>query len=147
MICGHGQVTFLISTLDKVVQADGQAQVVEAALLLQNGFEQLRNKEDPRKRADLLRYIEKMEEPLMTAVIRIFYLYSSLLNVADEAHSHRRRREEVWASRNARPLWPASFDHTLRLFKEANVGAEDLQALLNRIEVQSKNNSLAKIMC
>jgi len=128
------QVTFLISTLDKVVQADGQAQVVEAALLLQNGFEQLRNKEDPRKRADLLRYIEKMEEPLMTAVIRIFYLYSSLLNVADEAHSHRRRREEVWASRNARPLWPASFDHTLRLFKEANVGAEDLQALLNRIE-------------
>jgi phosphoenolpyruvate carboxylase len=83
----------------------------------------------------------------MTAVIRIFYLYSSLLNVADEAHSHRRRREEVWASRNARPLWPASFDHTLRLFKEANVGAEDLQALLNRIEVKSKNNSLAKIMC
>jgi phosphoenolpyruvate carboxylase len=147
MIRGHGQVTFLISTLDKVVQADGQAQVVEAALLLQNGFEQLRNKEDPRKRADLLRYIEKMEEPLMTAVIRIFYLYSSLLNVADEAHSHRRRREEVWASRNARPLWPASFDHTLRLFKEANVGAEDLQALLNRIEVKSKNNSLAKIMC
>jgi hypothetical protein len=59
------QVTFLISTLDKVVQADGQAQVVEAALLLQNGFEQLRNKEDPRKRADLLRYIEKMEEPLV----------------------------------------------------------------------------------
>lgn len=54
---------------------------------------------------------------------------------------------QVWASRNARPLWPASFDHTLRLFKEANVGAEDLQALLNRIEVQSKNNSLAKIMC
>ncbi len=30
MIRGHGQVTFLISTLDKVVQADGQAQVVEA---------------------------------------------------------------------------------------------------------------------
>jgi hypothetical protein len=117
MIRGHGQVTFLISTLDKVVQADGQAQVVEAALLLQNGFEQLRNKEDPRKRADLLRYIEKMEEPL------------------------------VWASRNARPLCPASFDHTLRLFKEANVGAEDPQALLNKIEVKSKNNSLAKIMC
>jgi uncharacterized tellurite resistance protein B-like protein len=30
MIRGHGQVSFLISTLDKVVQADGQAQVVEA---------------------------------------------------------------------------------------------------------------------
>jgi hypothetical protein len=54
---------------------------------------------------------------------------------------------QVWASRNARPLWPASFDHTVRLFKEANVGAEDLQALLNKIEVKSKNNSLAKIMC
>lgn len=31
----------------------------------------------------------------MTAVIRLFYLYSSLLNVADEAHSHRLRREQV----------------------------------------------------
>lgn len=31
----------------------------------------------------------------MTAVVRLFYLYSSLLNVADEAHSHRQRREMV----------------------------------------------------
>jgi hypothetical protein len=54
---------------------------------------------------------------------------------------------QVWATRNARPLWPASFDHTLHLFKEANVDAKDLQALLNKIEVKSKNNSLAKIMC
>jgi len=54
---------------------------------------------------------------------------------------------QVWATRNARPLWPASFDHTLHLFKEANVDAEDLQALLNKIEVKSENNSLAKIMC
>jgi hypothetical protein len=54
---------------------------------------------------------------------------------------------QLSATRNARALWPASFDHTLRLFEEANVGAEDLQALLNRIEVKSKNNSLAKLMC
>jgi hypothetical protein len=54
---------------------------------------------------------------------------------------------QVWATKNARPLWPTSFNHTLHLFKEANVDGEDLQALLNNIEVKSKNNSLAKIMC
>jgi len=54
---------------------------------------------------------------------------------------------QVWATINAKPLCPASFDHTLHLFQEANVDAEALQALLNNIEVKSKNNSLAKIMC
>jgi hypothetical protein len=37
--------------------------------------------------------------------------------------------------------------HLTTTAKEANVDAEDLQALLNNIEVKSKNNSLAKIMC
>jgi len=50
------------------------------------------------------------------------------------AAPHLTTTAKVWATRNARPLWPASFDHTLHLFKEANVDAEDLQALLNKIE-------------
>lgn len=128
------QVTFLTQTLNKAVRGDGREDVLEAAYFLQSGFEELRQKEDPRKRADLLRYIENMEPSKITAVIRLFYLYSSLLNVADEAHSHRVRREQVWASRNATPLWYASFDHTLRAFKKENVGATELQELFNRTE-------------
>ncbi|KAG0630638.1 hypothetical protein M758_1G193600 [Ceratodon purpureus] len=128
------QVAFLTQTLNKAVRGDGKEDVLEAAYFLQSGFEGLRLKEDPRKRADLLRYIEKMDEKTITAVIRLFYLYSSLLNVADEAHSHRLRRELVWASRNATPLWYASFDHSLRAFKKENVGAAELQELLNRTE-------------
>lgn len=31
----------------------------------------------------------------MTGVVRLFYFYSSLLNIADEAHAHRKRREQV----------------------------------------------------
>lgn len=33
----------------------------------------------------------------MTGVVRLFYFYSSLLNIADEAHAHRKRREQVRA--------------------------------------------------
>lgn len=44
---------------------------------------------------------------------------------------------QVWASRNATPLWYASFDHTLRAFKKENVGATELQELFNRTEVRS----------
>ncbi|KAL3690522.1 hypothetical protein R1sor_016831 [Riccia sorocarpa] len=128
------QVTFLCSALDKVITQHGNKDVIEAAELLQRGFEDLKVHEDPRKRADLLRYIDNMDKSLITAVIRVFYLYSSLLNVADEAHSHRNRREQVWASQNATPLWYASFDQTLRLFKKAGVGPRELQSLLNRTE-------------
>ncbi|CAM6091089.1 unnamed protein product [Calypogeia fissa] len=128
------QVSFLCSALDKVVKEHGSADVVEAAYFLQSGIESLKLSEDPRKRADLLRYIDNMEQPTITAVIRIFYLYASLLNVADEAHSHRQRREQVWASQHATPLWYASFDHSLRLFKKAGVSPKELQELLDRTE-------------
>lgn len=43
---------------------------------------------------------------------------------------------QVWASRNATPLWHASFDHTFRSFKKENVGAAELQELFNRTEVR-----------
>lgn len=48
----------------------------------------------------------------------------------------RRSPVQVWASRNATPLWYASFDHTLRLFKKAGVSADELQELLDRTEVR-----------
>lgn len=47
---------------------------------------------------------------------------------------------QVWASRNATPLWYASFDHTLRQFKEKNVTGAELQDLLNSMEVRCLQN-------
>lgn len=70
----------------------------------------------------------------LTAVVRVLYIYSSLLNVADEAHKHRLRREEIWLSRGATPTWEGSFEGTLRDFRKADVGPKELQLLLNRME-------------
>eukprot|EP00850_Spirogloea_muscicola_P022796 SM000312S11989 [mRNA] locus=s312:20749:29613:+ [translate_table: standard] len=128
------QISFLTSRLEKVVEEYGESRILEAANTLQRGFEALRDKEDPRKRAELLRYIDNMDEPTLNGVIRLYYVYSSLLNVADEAHAHRTRREQVWASQSATPLWYASFDHTLRLFRSLDVPPRELQLLLNRLE-------------
>eukprot|EP00850_Spirogloea_muscicola_P015912 SM000126S26288 [mRNA] locus=s126:9904:18596:+ [translate_table: standard] len=128
------QISFLTSRLEKVVEDYGESRIVEAANTLQRGFEALRDKEDPRKRAELLRYIDNMDEPTLNGVIRLYYVYSSLLNVADEAHAHRTRREQVLASQSATPLWYASFDHTLRLFRSLDVPPKELQLLLNRLE-------------
>lgn len=124
----------MLELMEKVVAAYGDSAVVESAKFLQNGFKALRDKENPRKRAELLRYIEKMDVSTITGVVRLYYLYSSLLNVVDEAHAHRKRREQVWASRSATPLWYASFDHTFRTFRKADVGPQELQKLLNKIE-------------
>lgn len=55
----------------------------------------------------------------MTAVIRLFYLYSSLINVADEAHSHRLRREQV-SSWNVLSSWSCTtLDDALAYYESA----------------------------
>jgi hypothetical protein len=61
------QVNFLIATLDKVVIKHAGTEVHEAVQYLIRGFDSLREKEDIRKRAELLRYITNMDVSMVSA--------------------------------------------------------------------------------
>lgn len=57
------------------------------ATLLQKGFNELRQREDPRKRAELLRYIEKMDQKKVSALLCLMYSDVSTCEI-DEVNRH-----------------------------------------------------------
>ena len=100
---------------------------------LRNGFISLHERENPRKRARLMRLINGLDPQTLTHVVRAFSTYFSLINIVEEAFQHRQRRRRV---RAGGALWTGSFDETLRWFKNEGVSAAELQLLLDRLHYQ-----------
>mmetsp|Transcript_13609 Transcript_13609/g.49473 ORF Transcript_13609/g.49473 Transcript_13609/m.49473 type:complete len:1216 (+) Transcript_13609:260-3907(+) len=127
------KVKVIMGVFDKVIVRHAGKEIFDTVMELKNGFAALRKKEDPRKRAKLLRMCETMPYDTLVNVIRAFNIYSQLLGSVTDAHKDFVRREQVKASDTATPSWPASFDHTFRDLKSRGVDQEQLQKLLNSI--------------
>jgi phosphoenolpyruvate carboxylase len=123
-------VKFLGQLLGEVLHAQIGGQVYKAVETLRSGFVALHKQEDPKRRARLMRLIDKLDPEMLTHVVRAFSVFFSLANIAEELHQHRLRRRWV---REGGPLWRGSFDETLRWFHDQGVPAEDLQKLLDRL--------------
>ena len=115
--------------LGNVLRAQEGGQVLAAVETLRKGFIRLRGEDNPRLRARLVKIIADMDPQLVTHVVRAFHLYFGLVNIAEQAFSHRQRRRELSAGG---PLWLGSFDHTLREFRHQGIAAEQLQILLDQ---------------
>ncbi len=116
--------------LGGVLRAQAGGRVYRAVEVLRKGFIALHKQEDPRKRARLMRVIERLDPEMLTHVVRAFSIFFSLVNIAEEVYHHHQRRRQV---RAGGPLWRGSFDETLRWFKAQDVSAEELQQLLDRL--------------
>ena len=126
----RGRVKFFGQLLGKVLHAQTGGQVYKAVETLRRGFVALHKREDPKRRARLMRLIDKLDPDMLTHVVRAFSVFFSLANTAEELFHHRLRRRRV---RQGGPLWRGSFDETLRWFHAQDVPAEDLQKLLDRL--------------
>jgi phosphoenolpyruvate carboxylase len=126
----RGRVKFFGQLLGKVLHAQTGGQVYKAVETLRRGFLVLHKQEDPKRRARLMRLIDKLDPDMLTHVVRAFSVFFSLANTAEELFHHRLRRRWV---REGGPLWRGSFDETLRWFHAKEVSAEDLQKLLDRL--------------
>ena len=116
--------------LGDVIREQEGPRVLKAVETLRKGFIRLRDEENPEKRAQLNRVINKFDDKTLTNVIRAFSSYFKLVNIAEEAHQHRERRTEV---RKGGPLWDGSFEATLREFHSDGIQQEELQGLLDRL--------------
>ena len=65
-------------------------------------------------------------------VVRAFSYFSHLLNIAEDVHQHRRRREHARARSKRRP---GSFSYALERVQRAGVGAEGLLAWFERARI------------
>ena len=116
--------------LGEVLHAQAGGQVIKVVETLRKGFVALHKHEDPRRRARLMRLIDRLDPEMLTHVVRAFSVFFSLVNIAEELAQHRMRRHQV---RAGGPLWRGSFDETVRWFHARGVSAEDLQQLLDRL--------------
>jgi len=119
--------------LGTVLRSQAGGDVLKSVEVLRKGFISLHERENPRKRARLMRLISALDPQTLTHVVRAFSNYFSLINIVEEAFEHRQRRRRV---RTGGTLWTGSFDETLRWFKNEGVSAAELQSLLDRLHYQ-----------
>ena len=123
-------VKLLGTLLGKILQQHAGQRVYIAVETLRKGHIALRQKDDANKRQRLLELIESLDNESMARVIRAFSTYFSLVNIAEEDFSNRKRRQDI--DRHG-PHWPGSFEMTLRELKKQGVSADQLQTLLDRL--------------
>lgn len=116
--------------LGAVIRDQEGARVLKAIETLRKGFIRLRDDESPQKRQQLERIIKRFDHRTLTDVIRAFSIYFKLVNIAEEAHQHRERRLLV---RKGGPLWPGSFEATIREFHDDGISAAELQHILDHL--------------
>jgi phosphoenolpyruvate carboxylase len=126
----RARVKLLGKLLGNVLRAQAGGHVLVAVETLRKGYISLQEEENPRRRVRLSKLIGKLDPDTLTHVVRAFSTYFSLVNLAEEANQYQHRTEQI---RKGGPLWVGSFDHTLRQFHAQGIGAEQLQALLNKL--------------
>lgn len=104
-------------------------QIYDAVEKLRTGYISLSKEENPRKREQLITFIESLDANTLVQVVRAFSTYFSLVNIAEEAFHHQERRNQL---RTSNMLWYGSFDATLQDFKQQNLSASQIQALINK---------------
>jgi len=117
--------TLLGNVLRKLAGQD----IYDAVEKLRTGYISLSKVENPRKRQQLIKFIESLDADTLVQVVRAFSTYFSLVNIAEEAFHHQERRDQV---RSNKQLWQGSFDATFTEFKDQNLTAEQVQDLLNQ---------------
>ena len=118
------RVKLLGNMLGDVLQNQEGEHVLNAVETLRTGYIGLRKQDDLKKRARLAKTIENLSPDQVTHVVRSFSTYFSLLNIAEENHRHKTRRD---LSRATGPNWTGSFHATLREFRDNGVKLAQLQ--------------------
>ncbi|MGE5515759.1 MAG: phosphoenolpyruvate carboxylase [Bacteroidota bacterium] len=129
----RARVKLLGSMLGDVLHDQERGEVLETVETLRKGFIDLRGREDPARRRQLMELIDRLDPALLSHVVRAFSLYFLLANIAEEDGAHQDRRRRV---QKGERLWYGSFDRTLHDLREQGVGAEQVALLLNSLRYQ-----------
>ena len=116
--------------LGNVIKKLAGSHVYDAVEKLRKGYISLRKEDNPKKRAQLMKFIETLDPDTLTQVVRAFSIYFSLINIAEEDNQHLERREQV---SNSKSLWTGSFDRTIEQFRIDGFDATQIQDLLDQM--------------
>ncbi len=125
----HG-IRLLDSILADVLETEADADVVATVRQLQRDFTNLHHHEMPAKMQHLFKVIEPLPPDTISAVVRAFTLYFSLVNIAEESYGLTVRRQQAEQGGH---FWKGSFHDTLLTLKQSGIDASQLQTLLDEL--------------
>jgi phosphoenolpyruvate carboxylase len=123
----RARIRLLATLLARVLKTQAAPGVFDIVSELRRGFIALRKEDNPVRRQQLIRTINKLNPEMLGQVVRAFSIYFSLVNVAEEAFNLRQRRREVQRGGH---LWQGSFHDVLYALEEEGIEAEELKRLL-----------------
>ncbi len=116
--------------LGDVLRRHSRKRVLVMVERLRDGFLELRRRDDPALREKLIARIEGLDAQTLSEVVRAFNIYFALVNIAEELNGFLVRREHI---SSGAPLWPGSFDHTVRQFQADGIAPANFQSLLEHL--------------
>ncbi|MGR8941703.1 MAG: phosphoenolpyruvate carboxylase, partial [Gammaproteobacteria bacterium] len=123
-------IRLLDSMLGEVLEKEADPRVAATVRELQRDFTHLHRHDMAARMQHLFQVIEPLQPEMLSAVVRAFNLYFSLVNIAEESYglALRRRRAEQGGH-----FWKGSFHDTLLTLKESGVEARQLKTLLDEL--------------
>ena len=123
-------IRLLDAMLGQVLEKETDARIAATVRELQRDFTHLHRHDTAARMRHLFRVIEPLPPETLSAVIRAFNLYFSLLNIAEESYGLALRRRKAEQGGH---FWNGSFHDTLLTLKETGVDANQLQTLLDEL--------------
>jgi phosphoenolpyruvate carboxylase len=124
----RNNIQLLRRILSQVLKTQSSHKAVAIVESLQRQFAALQRDGSAAQRQHLMSSLRNLSAETLTEVIRAFSMYFSLLNIAEESNNlHARRRQAAHDPR----FWFGSFHDTLLDLKNAGIGIDQLQTLLN----------------
>lgn len=126
----HRSIRLLDSILAQVLETEADSQVAATVRKLQRDFTSLHRHDMPARMQHLFKVIEPLQPKIISAVVRAFNLYFSLVNIAEESYGLTLRRRQAEQGGH---FWKGSFHDTLLTLKQSGVNATQLQTLLGEL--------------
>lgn len=124
------RIRHLDSILSEVLEQQADPEVALTVRQLQQDFTKLNHQDKNELMQHIFNLIEHLQPEKISAVVRAFNLYFSLVNIAEESYglSLRRRKAELGGH-----YWQGSFHDTLLTLKESGITPSQLQTLLDEL--------------
>ncbi|MGX1193455.1 phosphoenolpyruvate carboxylase [Metabacillus sp. SLBN-84] len=127
-------VKFLGNMLGDVLVHQGGHPLLEMVEKIREMTKSLRSHADESIYADLKAEISTLDPELRKQVIRAFAVYFHLVNIAEQNHRIRRRREYQFQEDSGKQ--PGSLEHAVASLKENGVSSEVIQQLLKTLSLE-----------
>jgi phosphoenolpyruvate carboxylase len=120
----------LDSLLTDVLEQQADPEVALTARQLKQDFTKLNHKNKANWMQSIFKLIDPLPPEKISAVVRAFNLYFSLVNIAEESYGLSLRKRQAEAGGH---FWQGSFHDTLLTFKAADISPSQLQRLVDEL--------------